>query len=56
MSTVKQFLVKCRLIYLLSNPWSRVLLKKVTGFQLVNKFPAYYVTRSFISAFTSAAV
>ena len=30
-----------------------VLLKKLTGFQLV-KFPAFYGTRRFITAFTSA--
>ena len=35
-------------------PWSRVLLEKLTGFQLVTRFPAFYVTRRFITAFTSA--
>ena len=30
------------------------LLEKLTGFQLVKKFPAFYGTRSFITAFTSA--
>ena len=39
--------------YLLT-PWSRVLLEKLTGFQLVKKFPAFYGTRKFITAFTSA--
>ena len=39
--------------YLLT-PWSRVLLKKLKGFQLVKKFPAFYGTRRFITAFTSA--
>jgi len=39
--------------YLLT-PWSRVLLEKLTGFQLVKKFPAFYGTRLFITAFTSA--
>jgi len=34
-------------------PWSRVLLEKLTDFQLVN-FLACYGTRSFITAFTSA--
>ena len=34
-------------------PWSRVL-EKLTGFQLVKKFPAFYGTRRFITAFTSA--
>ena len=35
-------------------PWSRVLLEKLTGFQLVKKFPAFYGTRKFITAVTSA--
>ena len=39
--------------YLLT-PWSRVLLEKPTGFQLVKKFPALYGTWMFITAFTSA--
>ena len=38
----------------LLTPWSRVLLEKLTGFQLVKKFPAFYGTRVFITAFTSA--
>jgi len=38
----------------LFTPWSRVLLEKLTGFQLVKKFPALYGTRRFITAFTSA--
>ena len=40
------------LTYLLT-PWSRVLLEKLTGFQLVKKFPALNGTRRFITAFTS---
>jgi hypothetical protein len=39
--------------YLLT-PWSRVLLKRLTSFQLVKKFPAFHRTRKFITAFTSA--
>ena len=35
-------------------PWSRVLLEKITGFELVKKFPAFYGTRKFFTAFTSA--
>jgi len=35
-------------------PCSRVLLDKLTGSQLVNKFPALYGTPRFITAFTSA--
>jgi hypothetical protein len=39
--------------YLLT-PWSRVLLEKLTGLQLVKKFPAFCGTRRFITALTSA--
>ena len=35
-------------------PCSRVLLEKMTGSQLVKKFPAFYGTRKFITAFTIA--
>ena len=38
--------------YLLT-PWCRVLLEKLTGLQLVEKFPAFYGTRRFITALTS---
>jgi hypothetical protein len=41
------------LIYLLT-PWGRVLLEKLTGLKLVTKFPAFYGTRMFITALTSA--
>jgi hypothetical protein len=34
--------------YLLT-PWSRVLLERLTGLQLVKKFPAFYGTQRFIS-------
>jgi len=34
------------------NPWSTVLLEKLTGFQLGKKSPAFYGTRRFITAFT----
>ena len=40
------------LTYLLT-PWSRVLLEKLTGSQLVKKFPAFYGNRRFITAHTS---
>ena len=49
----KLYLLTYLLIYLLTS-WSRVLLEKVTGFQLVKKFPAIFGTQRFISAFTSA--
>ena len=35
-------------------PWSRVLLEKLTGLQLVKKCSAFYGTRKFVTAFTSA--
>ena len=38
--------------YLLT-PWCRVILEKLTGLQLVKKFPAFYGTRRFITALTS---
>jgi len=39
--------------YLLT-PWSKVLLEKLTGFQLLKKFSTFYGTRKFINTFTSA--
>ena len=46
-------------IFLLISPctiasWSRAFLEKLTGSQLVKKFLAFYGTRMFITAFTSA--
>jgi len=38
----------------LFTPWGRVLPGKLTGSQLVKKFPAFYGTRRFIAAFASA--
>ena len=40
--------VRC---YILT-PWCRVLLEKLTGLQLVKKFPSYHGTRRFITALT----
>ena len=37
----------------LLTPWCRVLLVKLTGLQLVKKFPAFHGTRRFITALTS---
>ena len=51
--TLKNYLLTYLLPYWLS-PWSRALLEKLTGFQLVKKFPTFYGTRRFITAFTSA--
>ena len=47
---------RCSASYQLTHlltPWSRVLLKKLTGLQLVKKFPAFHGTRRFITALTS---
>ena len=38
--------------YLLT-PWCRVLLEKITGLQLVKKFPAFHSTQRLITALTS---
>ena len=46
-------LITYLLTYLLTL-WSRILSEKLTGSQLVKKFPAFYVTRRFITIFTSA--
>jgi hypothetical protein len=35
-------------------PWSRIFCEKLTGPQLVQKFPTFYGTRRFITAFTRA--
>jgi len=39
-------------IHLLT-PWCRVLLEKLTGLQLVKKFPAFHGTQTFITALTT---
>ena len=41
------------LLTYLPTPWCRVLLEKLTGLQLVKKFPAFHGTRRFITALTS---
>ena len=40
--------------YYLLTPCSKVLPEKLTGFQLIKKFSAFYGTRRFITTFTSA--
>jgi len=40
--------------YILTYSMSRVLFEKLTGCQLVKKFPAFYGTRRFITEFTNA--
>jgi len=46
--------IKLYLFTYLFTLWNRVVLEKITGFQLVKKFSAFYGTRKFITAFTSA--
>ena len=46
-------LCKCRIYMYLLTPWCRILLEKLTGLQLVKKFPAFHGTRRFITALTS---
>ena len=50
------YLLTYFLTYLLTylhTPWCRVLLEKLTGLQLVKKFPTFHGTRRFITALTS---
>ena len=44
---------KARYTFYSLTAWCRVLLEKLTGLQLVKKFPAFRGTRRFITAFTS---
>jgi hypothetical protein len=53
LSQITPALTSSLLTYLLT-PWRRVLLEKLTGSQLLKNFPAFYGTRRFITAFTSA--
>ena len=41
------------LLTYLFTPWCRVILEKLTGLQLVKKFPAFHGTRRFITAITN---
>ena len=50
----RTFFITYLLTYLLT-PWCRDLLQKLTGSQLVKKFPTFYGTRRFITAFTSGS-
>jgi hypothetical protein len=55
---VSKVTVSCSLICIvltyLFTPLSTVLLEELTGFRLVKKYPAFYGTRRFITAVTSA--
>jgi hypothetical protein len=48
-----KILINVNLITYLLTPRCRVLLEKLTGLQLVKKFPAFHETRRFITALTS---
>jgi hypothetical protein len=50
---VPQTVIKIALVYLVT-PWSRVLLEKLIGLQLVKNFSEFYGNRMFTAAFTSA--
>jgi len=45
--------VELRILTYLLTPWCRVLLEKLTGLQLVKKFPPFHGTRRFITALTN---
>ena len=49
---IQLYLLTYLLPYLLT-PWCRVFLEKLTGLQLVKKFPAFHGTRRFSTALTS---
>ena len=56
-SAVFRVLFLYLLTYLLTHlltSWGRVLLEKLNGLQLTEKYPAFYGARRFITAFTSA--
>ena len=52
MVRVERWAISPLLTYLLT-AWCRVLLEKLTGLQLVKKFPAFHGIRRFITALTS---
>jgi hypothetical protein len=54
-SEFAKLLSVCYVLHLLT-PWSRVHLEKLTGSQLVKKFPAFYGNRMFVTAFTLFSV
>jgi hypothetical protein len=54
LSVVVTYLLTYLLNYLITSR-SRVFLEKLTVSQLVKKFPTFYGTRRFITAFTSAS-
>jgi hypothetical protein len=53
----KKYMISTFIIYGRNQPtpWSRGLLEKIRVSQLVKKFPAFYGTRRFITAFKRAS-
>jgi hypothetical protein len=51
--TVSTWCIMNALLTYLLTPWSRVLLEKLTGSQLVKKFHEFYEAQRFITAFTT---
>jgi hypothetical protein len=47
---------RCVVLIALLTPWSRVLLEKLTGFQVGKKFPTFYGNGRYITAFKSAGL
>jgi len=47
----RQLYTKGEILTYLITPWCRVLLEKLTGLQLVKKFPAFHGTRKFITKY-----
>ena len=50
---LKLEIIKITLLTYLLTPWCRVLLEKLTGLQLIKKFPAFHGTQRFTTALTS---
>jgi hypothetical protein len=52
--TLTKLLLTANPMYYLLTPWSRVLPEKLKRRELLKKFPEFYGTRRFITAFTKA--
>ena len=51
---LSQYLLNVEVVTYILTPRSRVILEKLTSFQLVKIFPSFYGTRKFITAITGA--
>jgi hypothetical protein len=49
----KETIIQRRIDYSILTPWSRVLLEKLIDDQIVTKYPAFYASRRFTTAFKS---